>query len=234
MILNLSTDMRKRIDLTGQRYGRLIVLKEVEKEGRGRHFLCRCDCGNEKVIRMNQLRTGKTKSCGCYNKERVTEANLKDLTGHRFGKLTVVERSPKKHATENKAIWKCICDCGEKIEALSTYLTSGDTSSCGCHRKEVGKKLQKYNHSNLIKDGVFTPLLKSKMRSNNKTGVKGVMKLAKNGKYRAYIGIKGKKIYLGEFTTLEQAKVARKLAEEKYHHPYLEEKNDEEKSPPLM
>lgn len=61
------------IDLTGQRFGKLVVLKEVEpyfpstypKGRKCRRWLCKCDCGNEKAIIQSSLRTGNTKSCGC-------------------------------------------------------------------------------------------------------------------------------------------------------------------------
>lgn len=59
-----------KMDLTGQRYGKLIILKEVDRyyqqSGKPvRRWLCRCDCGNEKVIYHASLRNGNTKSCGC-------------------------------------------------------------------------------------------------------------------------------------------------------------------------
>ena len=55
-----------RADLTGQNFGRLIVIKRVENDKSGNHrWLCRCDCGKEKVIRGSDLKNGHTKSCGC-------------------------------------------------------------------------------------------------------------------------------------------------------------------------
>jgi hypothetical protein len=67
------------------RFGRLIVLQEVEptiyfyRKGkvRARNFLCLCDCGTEKVIRMSAIKSGLTKSCGCYNSEKTIERNYK-------------------------------------------------------------------------------------------------------------------------------------------------------------
>lgn len=57
---------RKRIDLTGKRYGLLTVLKLDHIKGRKRvgYWLCRCDCGNLKVINSNDLRNGSTIACG--------------------------------------------------------------------------------------------------------------------------------------------------------------------------
>lgn len=58
----------KRLDLTGQRYGRLVALRPAEKIGRYTAWLCRCDCGNEIVVATRKLRNGHTKSCGCMGK----------------------------------------------------------------------------------------------------------------------------------------------------------------------
>jgi hypothetical protein len=211
----------KRIDITGERYGRMLVIREYEQVGYDRYFLCKCDCGNEKIVRMNELRSGKTKSCGCLNREMTSKSNTIDLTGKRFGKITVVERSSSKSKT-NKVLWICRCDCGNEITTLSTYLTSGDTNSCGCHKIEVGNQLQEYIESNLRIDEVVVTSLKRKVRSDSTTGIKGVQYIAKNGKYRASISVKGKRYFLGEFVTIKEAIAARVAGEEKYHKPYLE------------
>ncbi|MFD1268101.1 hypothetical protein [Paenibacillus motobuensis] len=213
--------MARRIDITGQRYGRLTVLKEVEPRGYVRVFLCRCDCGNEKEITMPQLRSGKAKSCGCLNRERTSARNTRNLTGKRFGKLTVIKRAATNHQS-GKAARECRCDCGNIIETAGVYLTRGETTSCGCHKREIGAKLQEYNDKNLRNNGVFVPLLMSKLRADSSTGIKGVSPV-KGGRYRAHIGVKGQKIYLGEYASKERAAAARKAAEEKYHKPLLEQ-----------
>lgn len=62
--------MSKFIDLTGQRFGRLLVLG-FDKKDRFRQFmwLCKCDCGNVVSVRGYSLRSGNTQSCGCLQKE---------------------------------------------------------------------------------------------------------------------------------------------------------------------
>ena len=57
--------MRKKLDLTGQRYGKLTVLRPAENIGACTAWVCRCDCGQETVVRTDNLRHGRTKSCGC-------------------------------------------------------------------------------------------------------------------------------------------------------------------------
>lgn len=60
-------------DLTGQRFGRLVVVRDSEKRSAGAVvWECRCDCGNVVFVRRNSLTDGETKSCGCLNKEVAT------------------------------------------------------------------------------------------------------------------------------------------------------------------
>ncbi|GKS12906.1 hypothetical protein YDYSY3_39060 [Paenibacillus chitinolyticus] len=209
-----------KLDLTNQKFGRLKVISEAERKGYVRYWNCRCDCGTIKPIAQNSLRSKKTTSCGCYNRERTSETNSLNLKGRRFGYLEVIEKVNEK-GSKDRSMWRCLCKCEKEIIVPSSYLTSGDTTSCGCRRVEVGHELQQFNKDNLHVNGVFTPVLKTKMRSDNSTGIKGVSPF-KGGKYRAQIGIRGKKYSLGVYATQEQAGEARKAAEEKYHKPYLD------------
>lgn len=75
--------MPKIIDLTGQKFGRLTVIKYVGKDKHHfAHWLCRCDCGNEKTINSNALRSGVTISCGCYHSERTVKVHSKHNLSH--------------------------------------------------------------------------------------------------------------------------------------------------------
>ena len=71
-----------KMDITGQRFGRLTVLKEVPSENNRTRWLCRCICGTEVEREGKTLRNGRTKSCGCLNREsareRAIQRNLTD------------------------------------------------------------------------------------------------------------------------------------------------------------
>ncbi len=56
---------RKKIDLTGQRFGKLTVVRPAENIGTRTAWVCRCDCGRESVVKTHYLRSGHTASCGC-------------------------------------------------------------------------------------------------------------------------------------------------------------------------
>ena len=55
----------RRLELTGQRFGRLTVIEAAENIGSRTAWRCRCDCGGERVVKTVYLRAGKVKSCGC-------------------------------------------------------------------------------------------------------------------------------------------------------------------------
>ena len=66
----------KQLDLTGQIFGNLVVVKRVEDHvtcggQKKTMYLCKCSCGNMKVIQSASLRNGRTKSCGCINSEKL-------------------------------------------------------------------------------------------------------------------------------------------------------------------
>ena len=120
------------VDPTGRRFGRLLVVGSAAPDNSGQvRWRCRCDCGNETTVRWNNLRSGNTKSCGCLRKEMLHQPRYKDLTGQRFGRLTVVELSS---LDRGRPTWKCRCDCGKTSVAFGDNLKLGKTSSCGCIR----------------------------------------------------------------------------------------------------
>lgn len=65
---------RPCIDITGQRFGRLVALSFVERRKRHAYWLCVCDCGQQITTFLGHLRRGNTQSCGCLKRERVSNA----------------------------------------------------------------------------------------------------------------------------------------------------------------
>lgn len=142
---------RPRLDLTGQRFGRLVVVREddpvTETSGKkSRRWLVRCDCGEEKRVRQNSLTNGNTKSCGCLKSELVAgrlrgriPKNFRDYTGEVFGKLTVIRQDGwYTHSSgQRKSKWLCSCECGTTKTVVLDNLRSGATKSCGRCRDYV-------------------------------------------------------------------------------------------------
>ena len=119
------------VNLTGNRYGRLVVIAPADPAGRpgGSHryrWLCRCDCGNETIVAGDNLTSGHTQSCGCLKKDKLKKKH--------FGRLTVISKPiPGKH------LWTCRCVCGNEIVVSQDDLFWGSVTSCGCQEKGVPK-----------------------------------------------------------------------------------------------
>lgn len=122
--------MGQVINLIGQRFGRLTVIERVENNKENRAcWLCQCDCGNQIVYPGSTLRRGRAQSCGCLK--------LEDLTGKKFGKLTVIKYTFSKNG---QRYWHCVCECGNSLDVSTKNLKSGNTKSCGClHREKTCK-----------------------------------------------------------------------------------------------
>ena len=91
--------MGKLIDLTGQRFGRLVVIGRGENKGRFTCWNCKCDCGNEKVIRATDLKSGKTQSCGCLHRGKMKDVNEKQKQDE---ELRLVRSNNMKKMVEEK------------------------------------------------------------------------------------------------------------------------------------
>lgn len=211
----------------GDRFGRWTVIGEAKKKY---YSLCKCDCGTVREVNNSTLRLGKSLSCGCRQAEDRKKTYTENLIGKRKGRLVVLERTEKKDKKGNP-IYLCQCDCGNVVELSSRRLIKrARTNSCGCLRKERGKeekeKLVKYGNENrekFVYDGTKIDSLTMKVPSSSTTGYKGVSRVKKTGRYRAYINLRRKQINLGFFKSLEEAVEARKEAEKKYYDPVIEE-----------
>jgi len=141
---------RKLIDLIGKKFGRLTPIKYMGKNKNSKHmWLCKCDCGNEKIVLGGNLREGKTNSCGCFAIVKTIERNKNrfiDLTGQKFDRLTVT-KCVNRYKLGN-SLWECLCDCGETTIVKDYHLKSGTIRSCRCLSKELtAKRSFKHGHN---------------------------------------------------------------------------------------
>jgi hypothetical protein len=131
----------KLIDLTDQRFGRLVVLKKSASNASnssGTRWLCQCACGKTTVVSSKHLRTGQTRSCGCLASELLSKRNSLVLDGQRFGRWIVVERVFNHPSPVSR--WLCRCDCGKTKIVLGSSLKQGRSQSCGCFAVETTTK----------------------------------------------------------------------------------------------
>lgn len=167
--------MNRVKDLSGQRFGRLVVLHRDESAPAGRSkWVCRCECGETVSVLRNHLVSGSTKACGgdCARKK----VNFKDITGKRFGRLVALEATGKKEKSGRSYIWKCQCDCGNICYVSGSHLRSGDTRSCGCLASEHGQEIIK------------KALAESKKYQISDTDVRVLLPYRTHRKHRYYLG----------------------------------------------
>lgn len=119
--------MPKRKNLTGQKFRKLTVVEYASPEQYGSGmWKVRCDCGSSLVVRGNDLKSGNTKSCGCLRRS--------DLTGQKYGKLTVIGFAEIRNKT---AYWKTVCDCGRRKTLPGPQIKNGSIRSCNCLKGDV-------------------------------------------------------------------------------------------------
>ena len=76
------------------------------------------------------------------NQYKGAQKRLVDLTGQKFGKLTVIKRFAQNN-NQNQLLWECICDCGNMHIVCGNSLKSGGTQSCGCIGNSRGEQIIK-------------------------------------------------------------------------------------------
>jgi hypothetical protein len=125
-----------RIDVTGQRFGRLVVLSYLETRGKMAWWLCRCDCGVEKPISRTALMT-KTKSCGCLHLEaiRAPRRVYKYKLSLDEAAINTVRSIATRQARTRGLVWAI-------NDELLRSLSFGDCFYCGAH-PSMRKKARK-------------------------------------------------------------------------------------------
>ncbi|MDR0491599.1 MAG: AP2/ERF family transcription factor [Oscillospiraceae bacterium] len=202
-------------DITGQRFGKLTALYRTDQRSKDSVLWeCQCDCGNTVLRTTNDLTSGHTTSCGCKRHE------AKDITGQRFGRLTVLR--PTDQRRSESVVWECQCDCGNIVLTIGNHLRSGATKSCGCWRKEKLEEAWQEFRAKTCIDGTNTTTLCQRPGSRNTTGVVGVSYEPKRDIWIARIVFKGETYCLGTYRNKEEAVIARKKAEEALHVRFLE------------
>lgn len=230
--------MRRIIDLTGQKFGRLTVIKRVEDyiSPKGWHhtrWLCKCDCGNKTNTTTVSLRSGTSISCGCYQKERAIEANKKYNSWELFmnDNIAVGTDSKGRQFTIDIADWlKCkdyYCSVGSNGYVTATI----NNKTIFLHRfimncpnemliDHINGDPTNNCKSNLRIVTMQQNNMNRKKQSNNTSGCTGVYWEKQCNKWRASITYKGKITHLGLFTNIEDAIKARQDAELKYFGEY--------------
>lgn len=140
----------RRINLTGKKYGFLTVQEMLYKYNGQRHTYCRClcECGNEKIISVDNLKKNPMISCGCMSNYYRAINNRTNEVGHKYGALTILDID---YSTKpSKA--KCMCECGNEVYVSKADVVSGHTQSCGCLQRQRAMETNTKDFSGTVSD----------------------------------------------------------------------------------
>lgn len=222
----------KKLDLTGQRFGRLVAIKPAEiQKHRNTYWLCRCDCGNEKEVYIGSLKRGTTQSCGCLHREQISQLSksLKSYNEYEVVGNTVYVKMIHGHTMI------CDLDDWERLKDIKWSRNSGGYASGAnaenkiviFHKQVMGENgeyiVDHINRNRLdnrkcnLRFATYAQNTWNKgMVKTNTSGAVGVYKHGK--KWQVRITVNHKKMHLGAYETFEEAVKVRKEAEAKYHY----------------
>lgn len=228
------------IDLCGQRFGKLVVMKRDTNDIHNKaRFICQCDCGNITSVRGSHLTSGKIVSCGCHKNHNTTMRNINsrkrntyNLTDYEYG--IIYDYKGDNIALFDKDDYDKIKDYywskqtqgylkGYPLDDNLITQKERRSKAVLLHDFVMGLDL-KNNPNNLVIDHINHNVSDNRKQNlrfatkaqnvmNRKT--KGVYKMA-DGNYISHIGYNGKKYYLGYFHNYEDARKARLEAENKF------------------
>ena len=228
--------MSKKLNIIGEKYGRLTVIKETEPHytvggNKKRMFMCLCSCGNTVVVSITNLRNGNTKSCGCLRKELDEKGGSckKEFNKHwiedgvlffsdeRNNVCQVDKEDYNKiknyhwyKSTSNGYWYAYLSKFGRKIELHRVIM---ETTEKGTKVKVDHFDRNKDNNKkeNLTVTNSSINAINSSIRNDNTSGFIGVSKY--KDKWQAHIQKNGKQKNLGAYNNIEEAIFIRLQAE---------------------
>lgn len=221
MLTQLSNITRSNVmiptkDLINKKYGRLTIIKEVKSHiqpsgQKCRKVLCYCSCGNYKEIRLGDLKSGATQSCGCYKKEQVSKKSKKHgLIKHPLYRVwaSAKDRCSNIQCKDYKDYGKRgieVCDewVNDSKVFIEWSLKNGWEKSLVIDRQNNDKGYSP-NNCRFVDRGL-SARNRRLLRSNNTSGYRGVYWDKNVKKWRARIMINKKNKHLGWFEHLQLA-----------------------------
>ncbi len=147
------------IDITGQRFGKLVALWKVGNQRLGHTsrplYAFRCDCGKIKISTSDMARRGQLTTCGCGLQERGI-AKRANYLNKKIGRLTVVEALASKGHRGMQ--WRCLCECGNECIKSSYDFTRGATSCGICIKYDLAREKLLLLNDERNKDLLYKPI----------------------------------------------------------------------------
>lgn len=235
-----------RLDLKGQRFGKLLVIDIADKKywnnKNKTHWLCLCDCGNTTIKISSNLKNSKNQSCQkCTKKKRaerilnIAKSRKKNNTFEEMEDCIIGNLSNGSSFTFDKKYFDIIKNYYWRVNSEGYVITQTTQHDTNSKRKII--KLHKLITGDIPQDKVVDHIDRNKLnnrcsnlrivtksqngqnvgcRKTNKLGIKNIHYQTKSKKYRVSFDINKTKYYVGEFNSLEQAIIERNKAYTKY------------------
>ena len=202
------------INLTGQKFGRLVVVKRAKNRGRRTCWLCRCMCGNECIVHADSLHSGNTQSCGCLHSENLRKRNT--IHGKANERIYKIWTSMHTRCTNHKHSDYCnyggrgisVCVQWQK-DFMAFYewaMASGYSNDSTLDRIDNNGNYEPENCRWVARH-------QQSSNKRNNTDFVGVSFCAQRKKYIAYLKNNGKYILHKRFKSKDDAIKARLIAE---------------------
>lgn len=224
--------MSKFIDLTGQRFGRLIVVNKLN-DRTPIHWECVCDCGKHTIVSGTNLKSGHTQSCGCLNREKTLVAckkyNQYDLSGEYGVGFASNNNKTFYFDKDDYNLIKNYCWYHDNLNYIRTRINKN--TQITLHRLIMNppddKVIDHINYdttdnrkSNLRICTQSQNLMNSMKRIDNTSGHTGVYYNKRNKKWFSVITVNGEVINLGTYKDKNDAIKIRQQAERQYFGKY--------------
>lgn len=207
--------MAKIVDMTGKRFGRLLVLERDGSTNFGAaKWSCACDCGTISTHVGQTLRAGEATSCGCAARELLMRKNTRHgkrgTKEYRVWNNMLQRTTNKKHNRFPDYGGRGITVCAEWMDFQNFFADMGLCPD-GCTLDRINNELG-YGKSNCRWASKSIQSRNTRRSTSDAVGVG----LAQNGKYYARITAQGRSIFLGMFDSIDEAKSARAYGEATY------------------
>lgn len=216
--------MTNKIDLTGHRYGKWFVLSEHEKRGKHIMWECVCECGNKGIVSTTSLRQKTSQSCGCLKKTMINKGKFIERENKfikRDDYVVGITTNGKEFFIDAEDLSKVEQHCWHITSKgyVKTTIGGSNGDKIFLHRWLIktpeGKEV---DHINRVKHDNRKSNLRvcNNVQNSWNTSAKGYSFDKSKGKWKAYITVNKKRIYLGSYKEEKDAKIARRNAEKRY------------------
>lgn len=156
---------RKLIDLTGQRFGRLIVIHRTTTTSYGGiRWCCKCDCGQTRFVFGHALRHGQTQSCGCWNREKATTHGMTNTPEFTVWEMMIQRCTNKNHTSYPDYGGRGIAICQRWLSSFQNFFDDMGQRPTPVHTLERTDNSRGYNPNNCR---WATPLEQGANKRNN-------------------------------------------------------------------